>query len=136
MPSVIKKIHHVAIVVDDLDEALSFWQDSLGLKPSRVEEVPAEGAKIVFIPLGEGQIEIVKPTVPDTGLSRYLEKRGSGIHHICLQIDDLETMLDQLKQKGVRLVNEIPVKDTEGIKYAFIHPESAQGVLVELYEVS
>jgi methylmalonyl-CoA/ethylmalonyl-CoA epimerase len=130
----IKKINHVAILVENIDEALDFWRDQLGLVVSHVEEVASQASKVAFMPVGEGEIELVQPTEADTGLAKYLEKRGEGMHHLCIETDDLEGMLLDLQEKGVRLINEEPI-DLPGRRMAFIHPKSANGVLVELYEI-
>jgi len=134
MPKV-KRIDHLAVIVDDMEKTLSFWQDALGMKLSHVEDVPAEKSKVAFFPVGGCEIELVEPTTSDSGLARYLEKRGSGMHHVCLEVDDIEGMLAQLKEKGIQLINEIPVLGSNGKRYAFVHPKSANGVLVELYEL-
>ena len=129
------RIHHIAILVEDLQSPLRFWQEALGLELAYTQEVPAEMAQIAFLPLADSEIELVMPTTPDSGLGRFLEKRGPGMHHICLQVDDIEEMLAQLKEKGVQLINEEPKVGADGRKYAFIHPKSANGVMVELYEL-
>jgi methylmalonyl-CoA/ethylmalonyl-CoA epimerase len=132
---VIKKINHVAIVVEDMDDALSFWKDSLGLNLKELRDVPVEKSKVAFMPVADGEIELVFPTTVDSGIAKYLAKRGQGMHHICLEVDDIDGMLAQLKTKNVRLINEEPRISADGRKYAFIHPESACGVLVELYQL-
>lgn len=132
----ITRIDHVAILVPDLDGPLSFWRDALGLELTHVQEVPAELAEVAFLPAGESEIELVHPTMEDSGLGRYLEKRGPGMHHICLEVDDLDGMLAQLKEKGIQLISETPKTTPDGKKYTFIHPKSASGVLVELYELA
>jgi methylmalonyl-CoA/ethylmalonyl-CoA epimerase len=134
MPSV-KRIDHIGVVVNDLQIALSFWQDALGLDLTHTDEVPAEHSLVAFLPAGGSEIELVKPTTEDSGLARYLEKRGPGMHHLCLEVDDLEGMLAQLKAKGILLINETPVSGAGGKKYAFVHPKSAGGVMVELYQL-
>jgi len=131
----IKRIHHIAMVVDDMEGALSFWRDALGLKLAQAEEVPEQQARVAFLPVGEGEVELVKPTTETSGMARYLAKRGPGIHHICVEVDNLSELLTQLKSKGVRLIDETPRLGSGGKKYAFIHPESAKGVWVELYEL-
>ena len=131
----IKKINHVAIVVEDMDDALSFWRDALGLELHEIRDVPAEKSQVAFIPIAGGELELVMPTTDDSGIAKYLAKRGQGMHHICLEVDDIDGMLEQLKAKGVRLINEQPRTSADGKKYAFIHPESARGVLVELYQL-
>ncbi len=131
----VKKIDHIAILVDDLDGTLGFWRDALGLDLTQVQDVPAEQAQIAFLPAGDSEVELVRPTSDDSGLARYLEKRGPGMHHICLEVDDIEGMLAELKAKGVQLINDSPRVNAQGRKYAFIHPKSAHGVMVELYEL-
>jgi methylmalonyl-CoA/ethylmalonyl-CoA epimerase len=132
----IKRIDHIAIVVADIDAALGFWRDALGLGLAHVEEVPDQAAAVAFLPTGESEVELVRPTTTTSGLARYLAKRGPGIHHLCFEVDDIEAMLDQLKQKGVRLIDETPKTGAGGKRFAFIHPESTHGVLVELYELA
>jgi methylmalonyl-CoA/ethylmalonyl-CoA epimerase len=134
MPA-IKRIDHIAIVIEDIETSLSFWRDALGLDVTHIEDIPAEQSQIVFLPLGNSEIELVKPTSEDSGLSRYLGKRGPGMHHICLEVDDIEAMMSQLKSKGIQLIQESPSVGLGGRKYAFIHPKSSSGVLVELYEL-
>ena len=131
----INRIHHIAVLVDDMQAALSFWRDALGMELSHIENVPSEHSEVAFLPTGESEIELVYPTNRDTGLGRYLEKRGPGMHHVCLEVDDISAMIDQLKEKGVQMINETPVNGSGGKKYAFIHPKSAFGVMVELYEL-
>ncbi len=133
MPEILK-INHVAIVVEDIDAAMGFWRDALGLSLDHVEDVPSQASKVAFMPVGEGEVELVQPTDPKSGLGKYLEKRGEGMHHLCIEVDDIEAILAQLKEKGVRLINEEPM-DLPGRRMAFIHPRAANGVLVELYEV-
>jgi methylmalonyl-CoA/ethylmalonyl-CoA epimerase len=132
----IKRIHHLAVLVNDIEDSMRFWRDALDLVPSNITEVPAEAARVAFLPVGESEIELVQPTTPDSSLSRYLEKHGPGLHHVCLQVDDLVGLLEQLKAKGVQLINDQPKKDDDGRLYAFIHPKSTQGVLVELYQLA
>jgi len=131
----VKRIDHIAVIVEDLDATLGFWRDALGIELTGVEEAPEEAARVAFLPVGGSQVELVEPTMLDSGLKRYLEKRGPGMHHICLEVDNLHGMLDQLRERGVQLVNETPRIGSEGRKYAFIHPKSAFGVMVELYEL-
>jgi methylmalonyl-CoA/ethylmalonyl-CoA epimerase len=131
----IRRIDHIAIVVDDIEEALQFWRDALGLPLSHLEEVPEQRSVVAFLPTQGSEIELVRPTDDDSGVARYLHKRGPGMHHICFEVDDLHSMLEGLKAKGVRLINETPTIGAGGKKIAFIHPESAHGVLVELNEV-
>ena len=131
----IKKINHVAVVVDDMEKALSFWRDALGMELHELRDVPTEKSQVAFLPLEGSEVELVVPTSDDSGIAKYLAKRGPGMHHICLEVDDIVEMLAQLREKGVRLINEEPRTGADGKKYAFIHPESTSGVLVELYEL-
>lgn len=131
----IKKIDHVALVVEDIDAALAFWRDSLGLALDHIEQVPREKSAIAFLPVGGSEIELVQPTDPESGVAKYLEKRGAGMHHLCLEVDDIEAALAQLQARGVQLIHDQPVTGENGKKYAFIHPKAAFGVLTELYEL-
>jgi len=129
------KINHVAIVVQDIDAALNFWEQTFGLKLDHVEDVPSQKSKVAFLPLGESEIELVQPTTSDSGLANFLEKRGEGMHHICIEVSDIDATLAELKSKGVRLINDVP-EELPGRKMAFIHPKAANGVLVELYQLT
>jgi methylmalonyl-CoA/ethylmalonyl-CoA epimerase len=135
MMAKVTRINHIAVLVDDLDETVKFWRDALGLELARVEDNLAEMAQIAFLPSGDSEIELVQPTTLDSGLARYLEKRGPGLHHLCLEVDDIAGMLAQLKAKGIQLINEEPRTGSDGRQYAFIHPKSAHGVMVELYQL-
>jgi methylmalonyl-CoA/ethylmalonyl-CoA epimerase len=130
----VKKIHHIAIVVPDLNEALSFWRDNFGLDVCKVEDIPTQKSEVAFMNLGDVEIELVRPTVDDSGAAKFLKDRGPGLHHICVEVDNIDEMLAELKEKGVRLINETPV-ELEGRKMAFIHPKAANGVLLELYQI-
>ena len=132
----IKNINHIAIIVPDLDGALNFWEGALGLTLARTESVPEEGVDVAFLPVGDSNVELLKPTVADTGVARFLEKRGPGIHHMCFEVDDIETTLAGLRARDIQLINEQAVEGHGGRKYAFVHPKSTGGVLVELYQLS
>jgi methylmalonyl-CoA/ethylmalonyl-CoA epimerase len=132
----IKRVDHVAIVVEDIEAALGFWRDGLGLEVTHVEDVPDQDSVVAFLPTGDSEVELVKPTSPDSGVARFLGRRGPGIHHICFEVADLEANLQRLQERGIRLINTQPVIGTAGKKIAFIHPESTHGVLVELYEMT
>lgn len=133
MPELIK-INHIAVAVEDIDAALSFWRDALGMRLDHVEEVPSQKARVAFLPVGESEVELVQPTSPDTGTAKFLAERGPGIHHLCLEVQDITGMLEQLKAAGVRLINETP-QELEGRRIAFVHPKSTGGVLIEFYEL-
>ena len=132
---IVKQINHVAVVVEDMEQALSFWRDALGMELHGLRDVPTEKSQVAFLPLPGSEVELVQPTTDDSGIAKYLAKRGPGMHHICLEVDDIEAMMAQLKAKGVRLINEEPRTAADGKKYVFIHPESTSGVLVELYQI-
>ena len=131
----VKKVNHVAIVVRDIDSALDFWNNALGIPLDHVEEVPSQQAKVAFLPVGGSEIELVQPTNSDSGMASFLEKRGEGLHHVCVEVSDIDAMLAQLKHAGVRLINET-AQILPGRKMAFVHPKSANGVLIELYELT
>jgi methylmalonyl-CoA/ethylmalonyl-CoA epimerase len=134
MPT-IKAINHVAVVVDDMEKSLSFWRDALGIELHELRDVPAEKSQVAFLPLAGAEVELVMPTTDDSGIAKYLAKRGPGMHHLCLEVDDIEGMMKELKAKNIRLINEEPRTAADGKKYAFVHPESTGGVLVELYQL-
>jgi len=128
------KLNHLAIVVDDIDAALRFWRESLGLTQSgAVKSIPAEAVDIAFLELGDAHIELIQPTTAEGGVAKYLAKRGPGLHHLCLEVPDLDATLNELRARGCELINESP-RQGDGRRYAFIHPKSASGVLLELYE--
>jgi methylmalonyl-CoA/ethylmalonyl-CoA epimerase len=129
------KINHIALVVEDLEAALHFWRDGLGLELAHAEAVPEQQAEVAFLPIGESRVELVKPTTESSGLARYLARRGPGMHHLCVEVADIGAALASLRAKGFRLIDEAPRTGADGRKYAFVHPESAHGVLVELYEL-
>ncbi len=128
------KVDHIAIAVRDLEQALKPYQEALGLTLSDVEEVTDQQVRIAFLPVGDTDIELLEPTAADSGVARFLEKRGEGLHHICLEVDDLEATLATLKAQGVRLIDEKPRDGGRGKRIAFVHPRSMQGVLVELIQ--
>ena len=127
------RIHHVAVVVRDLDRALAFYRDQLRLPLDAVMPIETDGVRIGFLPVGESSIELVQPTRPDTGVARFLDSRGEGFHHVCLEVDDLAAELDRLAGQGIELIDSAPRRGAEG-PVAFIHPRSCHGVLVELIE--
>jgi len=128
-------INHVAVVVEDLEVALAFWQTALGIPLQRTEDNADEAVRIAFLPLGGSEIELLQPTTPDSGIAKYLDRRGPGLHHLCLAVDDIEATLQRLRDHQMELINETPRTRPDGTRYAFIHPRSTGGVLVELYEL-
>jgi methylmalonyl-CoA epimerase len=136
---IIKCLDHIAIVVKNLDAALGVYRDALGLSLTHAATFPEQSVKIGFLPVGDAEteentvwIELLEPTDPESGIGRYLAKRGEGLHHICLEVDDIEAALSELKGKGIQ-VDETPRRGAHG-RIAFIHPQSAHGVLIELLE--
>lgn len=128
------KLHHLAIVVDDMDAALRFWRESLGLpQEADARSIPEEAVNIAFLRLGDARIELIQPTTDESGVAKYLAKRGPGLHHLCLEVPDLDAKLNELARAGCELINEEP-RERDGRRYAFVHPKSAGGVLLELYE--
>jgi len=129
-------IHHIAIAVRDLDAALAFYRDALGLEMTERREAPQEGVEIAFLPAGEGKIELISPMDADGGVARFLEKRGEGLHHVCLAVEDVEASMERLREAGVMLLSKEPRVNEHGTRYVFVHPKSTHGVLLELYETA
>ncbi len=130
------KINHVAILLPELDQGTSFWVDALGLNLEKKEVVPEQEVEIAFLPVGESHIELLAPTNDSSGVARYLQKKGPGLHHICLEVNDISSALARLKDAGVQLIDEEPRISSGDKQLAFIHPKSTGGVLVELYQLS
>ena len=129
----IDKIDHVAVVVRDMDAALSLYRDKLGLRVDAVMEMAYDHVVIGFLPVGGVKIELVQPTDDTTGVARFLESKGEGFHHICFEVPDIQAALDKLAAMGLHLIDAAPRKGGEG-PVAFVHPKSCNGVLVELIE--
>ena len=129
-------LDHVGIAVRNVDEALAFYRDALGLHVDVPEEVASQRVRAHFIPTGQAALELLEPTADDSVIAQYVEKRGPGLHHLTLRVDDIHAALDQLKARKVRLVDEQPRRGAEGALVAFIHPSSAHGVLVELKQAA
>ena len=127
-------LDHVGIAVKDLNAALAFYRDALGLEIEQPEEVGSQRVRAHFVPVGDASVELLEPTSPDSVIARYVDKRGPGLHHITLRVDDIHAALARLKSHGVKLVDEQPRAGAEGALVAFVHPSSAHGVLVELKE--
>ena len=128
------KINHLGIATKGIEEALIFWEDALGLENVHTEVVEDQKVKVAMLTLGESRIELLEPTEPDSPISKFLEKRGGGIHHIAVEVDDIAASLERLKLKGMRLIDETPRVGAEGCLVAFVHPSSANGVLLELVQ--
>jgi methylmalonyl-CoA/ethylmalonyl-CoA epimerase len=125
-------LDHVAILVSDLDAAVALFRDVYGLPLSEVEEVPTEKVKVAIFGHGAGRIELVSPTGPDSPMAKAIEKRGEGLHHICLEVPDLASAMAALKARGAPLLDEKPRPGAGGAQVAFVHPKGSRGVLVEL----
>ena len=124
------RIAHVGIAVNDLEEALRFYRDVLGIEPHPPEE--ADGATILSLPFGDSDIELMRPTGPDTPVGKFLAKRGPGIHHICYRVPDLEAAIEACRAAGYRLIDQVPRTGAAGRRIAFIHPKATGGILLEL----
>lgn len=133
--SMIKKVNHIAIAVRDLDQAAQFYQNALGLHLSGVEVVAEQKTRVGFFKIGESQIELVQPAEAGSPLDKFLETRGSGIHHICLEVDDIEREIESLVAKGITMIDRTARVGAHHAKVAFIHPKSSAGVLIELVEL-
>jgi methylmalonyl-CoA/ethylmalonyl-CoA epimerase len=128
------KLEHIGIATRALDDALHFWRDALGLELTYTEVVEEQKVRVAMLPVGEPRIELLEPTSSDSPVAKFLEKRGAGIHHIAVRVDDIRATLSRLKQSGARLIDESPRKGAGGCLVAFVHPSSANGVLLELVE--
>ncbi len=127
-------LDHVGIAVADVGEALSFYRDALGLEVEATEDVQSQRVHVHFIRTGQSSLELLQATAPDSPIAKYVAKRGPGLHHITLRVDDIHAALAQLKSRGVRLIDNEPRPGAHGCLVAFIHPSSAHGVLVDLSE--
>ena len=126
------RLDHIGIAVSDIDAALRFYRDALGLEVDSPEEVTSQRVRAHFIPAGDAALELLEATADDSPIAKYVSKRGPGLHHITLRVDDIRAALAQLKARGVRLIDDEPRPGAHGSLVAFIHPSSAHGVLVEL----
>jgi len=134
MSKMVKKISHIGVAVENLNEAMKLYRENLGLEIEGTEEVKEQRVKVAFIPVGESRIELLESTDPDSPIAKFIEKRGEGIHHIALEVDHIEDALKKLKERGVQLIDEKPRIGAHKMKIAFLHPKSTKGVLLELCE--
>ncbi len=130
------KINHLGIATNGIDEALAFWADALGLENVHTEVVEDQKVKVAMLPIGESRIELLEPTSEDSPISKFLEKRGGGIHHIAVEVDNILASLEKLRSQGMRLIDEEPRVGAEGCLVAFVHPSSTNGVLLELVQTA
>ena len=128
------KINHLGIATKDIAEALKFWQDSLGLEQTHTEVVAEQKVRVAMLPIGETRVELLEPTAADSPIAKFLEKRGGGLHHIAVEVEDITASLAQLKANGARLIDETPRVGAENCLIAFVHPASSGGVLLELMQ--
>ena len=128
------KINHLGIATNGIDDALKFWADALGLENVQTETVEDQKVRVAMLPIGESRVELLEPTSDDSPISKFLEKRGGGIHHIAVEVDDIEASLAKLKAQGMRLIDESPRIGAEGCLVAFVHPAASGGVLLELVQ--
>lgn len=128
------KIDHIGIATNGIATGTDLWRDLLGLHPHEIEEVPQQKVRVCMLPLGDSRIELLEPMSDDSPISKFLQKRGPGIHHIAVEVDDISAVLAELKGKGTRLIDEQPRAGAGGCLVAFIHPSSTGGVLLELVQ--
>jgi len=131
-----KRIDHIAIIVRDIEQALVFYRDTLGITPGEIKEVPGEQVRIAFLPMGGpggSEIELIEPTTPDSSLTKFLEKRGEGLHHVCLEVENIDAALAEMQEKGAPVLDKQPRIAAEG-RAIFLHPRGTNGVLLELLE--
>lgn len=126
------KIDHLGIATKSIAESLKFWQDSLGLENVHTEVVEEQKVRVAMLPIGESRVELLEPTSDDSPISKFLEKRGGGIHHIAVEVENIIESLAKLKAEGARLIDETPRIGAEGCLIAFVHPATTGGVLLEL----
>jgi methylmalonyl-CoA epimerase len=130
----LKNIDHIGIAVSSLQESLSFWETSLGIELHGIEEVTEQHVRTAFLPVGDTEIELLEPTSAESSVAKFIEKRGEGLHHIAIRVDDIEAALAELKAKGIQLIDETPRGGAGGARIAFVHPKATHGVLLELCE--
>jgi methylmalonyl-CoA/ethylmalonyl-CoA epimerase len=127
-------VDHIGIAVKSIDEALAFWQSALGVKCTGVEEVEEQKVKTAFLPIGDTEVELLEATSEESPVAKFIEKKGEGIHHLAIRVENLEAALAELKEKGIRLIDETPRYGAGGAKIAFVHPKSTGGILLEISE--
>ncbi|MDR1379617.1 MAG: methylmalonyl-CoA epimerase [Synergistaceae bacterium] len=127
-------IDHIGVAVKNIEESLKFWEKTLSIKCAGVEEVAAQKVKTAFLPVRDTEVELLEPTADDSPVAKFIEKKGEGIHHLAIRVDDVQKSLDELKAQGIRLIDEKPRPGAGGAKIAFIHPSATGGILLELSE--
>lgn len=130
----VKQIDHIGIAVNDIESALNFYRDALGLELADIEVVAEQKVRVAFLPISGGELELLETTEKDGPIAKHIEKNGEGIHHIALRVENLEESLAELKSKGIQLIHEEPRNGAGGAKIAFLHPKATGGLLLELCE--
>ncbi|MDD3705664.1 MAG: methylmalonyl-CoA epimerase [Clostridiaceae bacterium] len=130
----VRKVDHIGIAVSNLDEAVKLYQDVLGLELHGTEVVPEQKVRVAFLPVGDTEIELLESTSPEGPIAKFIEAKGQGVQHIAFKVDSIESALEEMKIKGIRLIDEKPRYGAGGAKIAFLHPKSTNGVLIELCE--
>lgn len=130
----ILNIDHIGIAAKSIGEAAPFWTGALEISAAGTETVAEQKVATLFLPVGESELEVLESTAPDGGITKFISSRGEGVHHIALRVDDLDAALNELRAKGIRLIDEKPRYGAGGARIAFIHPQSTHGVLLELVE--
>lgn len=131
---VVSKIDHIGIAVNNLEESIKFYEEALGLKLHGTETVEEQKVRVAFLPIGDTEIELLEATSPDSPIAKFIEAKGQGVQHLAFKVDNIEAALEEMKAKGVRLIDEKPRYGAGGAKIAFLHPKSTNGVLIELCE--
>ncbi len=130
----VNKLDHIGIAVNNLEESVKFYEEILGLKLQGIETVEEQKVKVAFLPLGDTEIELLEGTSPDSPVAKFIENKGQGVQHLAFKVDNIEKVLEEMKEKGIRLIDEKPRYGAGGARIAFLHPKSTNGVLVELCE--
>lgn len=130
----VNKLDHIGIAVNNLEESVKFYEEILGLKLQGIETVEEQKVKVAFLPLGDTELELLEATSPDSPIAKFIESKGQGVQHLAFRVDNIEKVLGEMKEKGIRLIDERPRYGAGGARIAFLHPKSTNGVLVELCE--
>ncbi|MDF2522326.1 MAG: mce [Clostridia bacterium] len=130
----VNKVDHIGIAVSSLEESIKFYQEVLGLELHGTEVVEEQKVKVAFLPIGDTEVELLEATTPDSAIAKFIETKGQGVQHIAFRVDNIEAALDEMRAKGIRLIDEKPRYGAGGARIAFLHPKSTNGVLIELCE--
>lgn len=130
----VSKVDHIGVAVSNLEESVKFYEEILGLKLQGIETVEEQKVKVAFLPVGDTEVELLEATTPDSPIAKFIEKKGQGVQHIAFRVENIEKALEEMKGKGVKLIDEKPRYGAGGARIAFLHPKSTNGVLIELCE--